>query len=193
MFASASLLVFFLCCAIELPSSTSLRTILLSSRKKDELVERLLDAKSASKLTFDDIAAKLGVTNAYAAQLFMNQAHLKPATAAKLKEAVPQISEEDLQEMMKIPSMRSFDPSIIQEPFVYRMVELMQHYGSGLKQIMNEKKGDGIISAIDCFVTMDLVQGSQGEDRLVLTINGKFLSHIEQLTENNTVKISKKE
>ena len=59
------------------------------------------------------------------------QAHLKPATAAKLKEAVPQISEEDLQEMMKIPSMRSFDPSIIQEPFVYRMVELMQHYGSG--------------------------------------------------------------
>jgi hypothetical protein len=27
--------------------------------------------------------------------------------------------------------MRSFDPTIMQEPFVYRMVELMQHYGSG--------------------------------------------------------------
>ena len=59
------------------------------------------------------------------------QAQLKPATAARLKEAVPQISEKDLQEMMKVPFMRSFDPTIMQEPFVYRMVELMQHYGSG--------------------------------------------------------------
>ena len=92
-------------------------------------MERLLEAKSASKLTFDEIADKLGVTNAYAAQLFMNQAQLKPATAAKLKDIVP-ISESDIQKMMKIP-FSSFDPSIIQEPFVYRLTELMQHYGSG--------------------------------------------------------------
>ena len=61
------------------------------------------------------------------------QAQLKPATAARLKEAVPQISDKDLEQMMKVPFMRSFDPAIIQEPFVYRMVELMQHYGSGTK------------------------------------------------------------
>jgi cyanate lyase len=60
----------------------------------------------------------------------MNQAQLKPATALKLKAAVPQIADADIQNMMKIP-MRSFDPTIIQEPFIYRLVELMQHYGTG--------------------------------------------------------------
>mmetsp|Transcript_17584 Transcript_17584/g.24162 ORF Transcript_17584/g.24162 Transcript_17584/m.24162 type:complete len:204 (-) Transcript_17584:1426-2037(-) len=165
---------------------------MMASRSKEDLVERLLSAKAASSLTFDEIAEKLGVTNAYAAQLFMNQAQLKPATAVKLKAAVPQIADADIQNMMKIP-MRSFDPAIIQEPFIYRLVELMQHYGTGLKHIMNEKKGDGILSAIDCFVTMDMIKGSLGEDRLVLTINGKFLSHIEQLVENNTAVVSQKE
>ena len=42
--------------------------------KKAELVERLMAAKAASKLSFDDIAQELGVTNAYVAQLFTNQA-----------------------------------------------------------------------------------------------------------------------
>lgn len=54
---------------------------------------------------------------------------------------------------------------------------------------MNEKKGDGIVSAIDCFVSMDVVKGKLGEDRFVILINGKFLPHIEQLQENNTVRI----
>jgi hypothetical protein len=31
-----------------------------------------------------------------------------------------------------------------------------------------------------------MVQGTQGEDRFVLTLNGKFLPHVEQLLENNT-------
>lgn len=35
--------------------------------------------------------AELGLTNAYVAQLFFNQAQLKPETAGKLKRAVPQL------------------------------------------------------------------------------------------------------
>ena len=52
--------------------------------------------------------------------------------------------------------------------------------------------GDGIISAIDLYVNMDIVQGKQGEDRFVLTLNGKFLPYVEQLTENNTAVTSQK-
>ena len=83
--------------------------------QKEQLVERLLDAKAKSGLTFDQIAEKLGVTNAYTAQLFMNQAQLKPATALKLKEALPSIANEDIATMKKEP-FRSFNPTIMQEP-----------------------------------------------------------------------------
>lgn len=49
---------------------------------------RLLAAKEASRLTWDDIAGKLGLTNAYTVQLFLGQAKLTSATASKLKETI---------------------------------------------------------------------------------------------------------
>jgi len=63
----------------------------------------------------------LGVTNVYAAQLFVNQAQLKPTTAEKLKSICPGISDADLKLMQKSP-MRSFDPAIMQDPLIYRLV-----------------------------------------------------------------------
>lgn len=68
----------------------------------------------------------------------------------------------------------------------------MQHYGLGLKMLANEKKGDGIISAIDLYVNMDMIKGKQGEDRFVISLNGKFLPHVEQLTENNTAAVGQR-
>lgn len=147
-------------------------------------------AKAAAGLTFDQIALSIGVTNAYVAQLFMNQAQLKPLTAEKLKAIVP-ISDCDLLAMQKIP-FRSFDPAIMQEPLVYRLVEAMQHYGDGLKLLINEKKGDGIMSAIDMYVSLDVIKGTLDEDRIVVTLNGKFLPHVEQLQSNNTVVVAHK-
>jgi len=69
----------------------------------------------------------------------------------------------------------------MEEPLIYRLVEAMQHYGCSIKSLVNEKKGDGIISAIDLFMDLDVVKGKSGEDRVVITLNGKFLPHIEQV------------
>jgi cyanate lyase len=60
----------------------------------------------------------------------------------------------------------------MQEPLIFRLVEAMQHYGEGIKSIVNEKKGDGIISAIDLFMDVGMVKGKLGEDRIVVTLNG---------------------
>jgi cyanate lyase len=160
-------------------------TSFFTVEKKNLLIERLLVAKAKSNKDFDTIAKELGVTNSYAAQLFMAQAQLKPQTAVKLSKCVPFIEEADLLQMQQ-PPFRSFDPTIMQEPLIYRLIEAIQHYGQGIKMVVNEKKGDGIISAIDFFMDIDVVKGKAGEDRVVLTMNGKFLPFIEQSEENNT-------
>lgn len=146
---------------------------------KREQVSKLLAAKEASGKTYDDLAEATGLCNGYVAQLFQLQAQLKKETEAKLAKAVPGLTEDLLREMRKCP-MRSYDPSIIQEPNIYRMTEVCLHYGDGIKAIMNEKFGDGIMSAIDFKLTIDKVKGNKGEDRMVVTMNGKFLPHIEQ-------------
>lgn len=98
--------------------------------EKSALVLRLLAAKNRCGKSFDEIAQKLSVTNVYCAQLFHNQAQLKPETAKILHEILPEISESDLELMQKIP-FRSFDPANIQEPLIYRLNEAVNHYGEG--------------------------------------------------------------
>ncbi len=121
----------------------------------------------------------LGLCNVYVVQLFRRQAQLKKTTEDKLTKLVPGLTEDLRKEMRKCP-MRSHDPGVIQEPHIYRMTEVCVHYGESILEIMNEKFGDGIMSAIDFKLTVDKTKGSQGEDRVLMTWNGKFLPHIEQ-------------
>jgi cyanate lyase len=149
-------------------------------------VERVLAAKILSGLSYDDIALKLGVTNTYAAQLLLGQAKLAKETSQKLAEVLPAIDDEDLRSMQSDFPMRTFDSDILKEPHVYRMYEAITHYGVAIKSIINEQCGDGIMSAIDFYCDVGTTTGVNGEKRVVLTFNGKFLPFIEQRLKDNT-------
>ena len=154
--------------------------------KTADRVQRVMQAKSEAGLSYEDLANKLGVTNTYAAQLILGQGKLSPATAPKLREALPSLSEEDIQDMIDTFPMRSFDDAILKEPHVYRMYEAVTHYGQAIKSIVNEKFGDGIMSAIDFYCDVGSTTGKHGEKRVVITFNGKFLPFIEQSSADNT-------
>mmetsp|Transcript_74636 Transcript_74636/g.212720 ORF Transcript_74636/g.212720 Transcript_74636/m.212720 type:complete len:264 (+) Transcript_74636:84-875(+) len=147
---------------------------------------RLLMLKAASGKTFDELADELGLTNAYTCQLLLGQAMLNPGTVAKLKAALPGISPDDLAAMEE-PPMRVFDKRIMMEPNVYRTYEAVMHYGQAIKMLINEQCGDGIMSAIDFYLDVGTTKGKQGEKRVVITLNGKFLPHIEQRLADNTL------
>lgn len=149
--------------------------------EKKHVVAQLLAAKDASGKTYDELAKALGLCNVYVAQLFQRQAQLKKQTEVKLVKAVPGLTEDLLKEMRK-PPVRSYDPQILSEPHVYRMTEVCAHYGEAILAVMHEQFGDGIMSAIDFKFSIEKVKGSQGEDRVLMTWNGKFLPHIEQTT-----------
>ena len=148
-------------------------------------VARVLQAKSASGLTYDELSDQLGVTNAYCAQLLLGQAKLSQATAVKLQQALPSIPQEDILAMQQDFPMRSFDDNLLKEPNVYRTYEAIMHNGEAIKAIINEQCGDGIMSAIDFYLDVGTTTGKHGEKRVVITFNGKFLPFIEQKTEDN--------
>jgi cyanate lyase len=152
------------------------------------LVKQLIAAKEASGKSFTQISKEVGLTNLYTAQLFYNQAQLKEATIDKLRKAVPALTDDMVQHMKRCP-MRSWDPAIKQEPHIYRTTEAVLHYGEAIKAIMNEELGDGIMSAIDMYASVDVIKGKQGEKRFVITLNGKFLPHVEQQAADNTAEL----
>ncbi|XP_027118866.1 cyanate hydratase isoform X2 [Coffea arabica] len=137
--------------------------------KKLSIAAELQAVKHKSGKTYGQIAEETGLTNVYVAQLFKRQAQLKPDTVPKLRASLPELPEELIQEMMRPP---------------LRLNEAVMHFGESIKEIINEEFGDGIMSAIDFYCSVDKIKGVDGKERVVVTFDGKYLPHSEQKSEH---------
>lgn len=148
-------------CIPHLPLQTNppTTTLVLTSRHSPQssLVSRLpissktlFDAKASRKLTFSTIAAALDRSEVFVAALFYGQARADPADIPKLARVL-QVPEAELNEqLLGFPDRGRAGPMPPVEPLIYRLYEIVQNYGYAYKAVMNEKFGDGIMSAI-CF------------------------------------------
>ena len=71
---------------------------------------------------------------------------------------------------------KTWDFTIPQDPVVYRFYEVVGVYGDTIKEIIGEKFGDGIMSAIDFSMDIEKEENPAG-DRVKITMNGKFLPY----------------
>ncbi|WP_115071405.1 cyanase [Synechococcus sp. UW179B] len=139
------------------------------------LTASLMAAKKAKGLSFADLEAALGLDEVWIASLFYGQATASPEEADKLATLLaldPAITAA----LQEFPTKGSLDPVIPTDPLIYRFYEIMQVYGMPLKDVIQEKFGDGIMSAIDFTLDVDKVEDPKG-DRVKITMCGKFLPY----------------
>ena len=140
-----------------------------------EITEKLLAAKKAKGLTFEDIEKELGYDETWIASVFYRQASASPEEAAKIAGVLGLPAE--VAEPLTVPPMKgSLEPVIPTDPLIYRFYEIMQVYGVPVKEVVHEKFGDGIMSAIDFSIEVDKVPDPKG-DRVKITMCGKFLPY----------------
>lgn len=60
------------------------------------------------------------------------------------------------------------------EPLIYRLYEIVQNYGYAYKAILNEKFGDGIMSAISFSTKVEKETDEDGSTWAVITLRGKW-------------------
>lgn len=60
------------------------------------------------------------------------------------------------------------------EPLIYRLYEIVQNYGYAYKAILNEKFGDGIMSAIGFSTKVEKETDKDGSVYAVITLRGKW-------------------
>ncbi len=139
------------------------------------ITEKLLAAKKAKSLTFEDLEKIVGRDETWIASVLYRQASAGIEEAKKLVSTLG--LSEDLAEELTIPPLKgSLNPVIPTDPLIYRFYEIMQVYGMPLKAVIHEKFGDGIMSAIDFSVEVDKVEDPKG-DRVKVTMCGKFLPY----------------
>jgi cyanate lyase len=139
----------------------------------------LLDAKRRSGLSFADLGTHLGQDEVWTASLLYGQATASADQAEALLEAlqVPAAERAALAAALStFPVKGALDPVIPTDPLLYRFYEILQVYGLPLKDVIQEQFGDGIMSAIDFSLTVAKQEDPKG-DRVVVTMNGKFLPY----------------
>uniref|UniRef100_A0A0G4H4V6 Cyanate lyase C-terminal domain-containing protein n=1 Tax=Chromera velia CCMP2878 TaxID=1169474 RepID=A0A0G4H4V6_9ALVE len=154
---------------------------LYSRVDKEPILAEIQRRREERGLSIDAVAVELGFTNVYTAQILMLQAPLPERMKETLKGLLG-LDEETLSEMGRIPHRR-YDEDVLQEPTIYRVHEALMHYADSIKLLINEKCGDGIMSAIDFNFEIEKIKGSKGEDRVKLVMDGKFLPFTEQVKE----------
>jgi cyanate lyase len=74
------------------------------------------------------------------------------------------------------PSRGDLDAAVPTDPTMYRFYEVLQVYGTTIKELIHEEFGDGIMSAINFRLDVSRDPDPAG-DRVVVTLNGKFLPY----------------
>ncbi len=138
------------------------------------MTEEILAAKKSSGLSWEEIAEKVSLGSVFVTSACLGMNSLKKEAAEKLCEVLGLNA--DVAEALQVFPTKTWDQTIPTDPLVYRLYEVVGVYGDTLKEVIQEKFGDGIMSAIDFSLDVDKEENPAG-DRVVITMNGKFLPY----------------
>lgn len=139
-----------------------------------ELTKTLLAAKKAKGLTFADLESLIGCDEVWIASWFYGQSAGSEEQASKLVASLG-LSTDLIPDLTQFPT-KGLGPIVPTDPLIYRFYEIMQVYGMPMKDVIQEKFGDGIMSAIDFTLDIEKIEDPKG-DRVKVTMNGKFLPY----------------
>ena len=138
------------------------------------MTEAIMLAKAEKGLSWEQMGNDLGFSPVWltSACLGMNSAPQEKALA--IAEYL-QLDNEVASALMAYPT-KIWDQAVPTDPLIYRLYEIVGVYGETLKEVIQEKFGDGIMSAIDFSMDIEKQPDPKG-DRVILTMNGKFLPY----------------
>ncbi len=142
---------------------------------RHETTERILAAKREKGLTFADIAKAVGRHPVWVTAALLGQAPMTAEEAEKAA-AVLGLGTDVAMSLQTVPSRGSLGQAVPVDPAIYRLYEIVQVYGTTIRELIHEMFGDGIMSAIDFEMDIQKLESPKG-DRVVITLNGKFLPY----------------
>lgn len=134
----------------------------------------LFKAKATKQLSFEQIAQHIGRNEVAAAAIFYGQAKASAEDIHKLASLL-HIPESALAEQLSgFPDRGRSVEMPPKEPLIYRLYEIVQNYGYAYKAVLNEKFGDGIMSAIAFSTKVEKETDKDGNNWAVITMRGKW-------------------
>ncbi len=141
---------------------------------KITMTEAIIEAKLAKGISWESLAADVGLDPVFLTSACLGMNSLKPEPAAALCRILD-LPETVLTALEQCPH-KQWDQAIPTDPLIYRLYEIVGVYGGTIKELIHEKFGDGIMSAIDFSMHIEKEENPVG-DRVNITMSGKFLPY----------------
>ena len=142
---------------------------------RHDVTELIVERRIAKGLSWAAVAREVGQSKEWVTAGCLGQMTFTAEQAAivgRLFELPP----EAIKLLQVVPYKGSLPTAVPTDPLIYRLYELVNVYGSTIKELIHEEFGDGIMSAID--FKMDLTREPDPKgDRVHLTMSGKFLPY----------------
>lgn len=142
---------------------------------REAVTQRILENKRRLNLTWAEIARAVGKSEAWVAAGCLGQATFSPQEATRLGSLL-QMEDDEVEPLTVIPHRGDTMDVPPRDPTLYRLYEIVLVYGETIKELVHEKFGDGIMSAIDFTMDIDRIPDPAG-DRVQVTMSGKFLPY----------------
>jgi cyanate lyase len=142
-----------------------------------ELTEKIVATKTLKGIKWSEVAKNVGQSKEWTTAALMGQMSMSKKQAEAAGNALGMnFGDEEIGLLMTVPYRGSLGQQVPTDALVYRFYELIQVYGTTIKALIEEEFGDGIMSAID--FSMDIKRAADPKgDRVVVTLNGKFLPY----------------
>jgi cyanate lyase len=142
---------------------------------RNDVTEMVVESRLKKGLTWAKIAKAVGASKEWTTAALLGQMQMtkEQAEAAGKLLGLPEYAVLLLQQ---VPYKGSLPTAVPADPLIYRFYELVNVYGTTIKELIHEEFGDGIMSAID--FNMDLTREPDPKgDRVKIVLSGKYLQY----------------
>ncbi|HDR3888349.1 TPA: cyanase [Bacillus cereus] len=142
---------------------------------RQEATQKIMEAKIAKGLTWEEISKVSENSETWVVTALLGQATMTRPEAEKIGKLL-ELDEEVVQALTVVPLRGQVMQMPPTAPILYRLYEMMLQYAPTLRELILEKAGEGVMSAINFNLGVDTQEDPKGGDpRIVITLNGKFL------------------
>lgn len=142
---------------------------------REQVTDLIMSSKVLNGITWASVAEKVGLSKEWVTSACLGQMALDKTQAETVGE-IFSLSDEAVAWLQIVPYKGSLPTAVPTDPLIYRWYEVVNVYGSTIKELIHEEFGDGIMSAIDFSMDIDRQEDPNG-DRVNVVLSGKFLPY----------------
>ncbi len=142
---------------------------------RNDVTEKIITVKVKKGIKWADVAKKVGESKEWVTAACLGQMTFT-AEQAKVVGKIFSLDAEEQKWLQVVPYKGSLPTAVPTDPLIYRWYEIVNVYGTTIKELIHEEFGDGIMSAIDFSMDIERQPDPKG-DRVNVLLSGKFLPY----------------